>query len=1350
MANTKAISLAGAISSMQSNGDRSWTHTSGITGASPVVIDAKPTYTESTSNPVVSGNILGDYHKNTNTDKLFLFNGVSWIDTAAGTGSASSLDDLSDVDTSSVAPTNAQVLTYNSSSGKWEPADATGGAGGTTFADISFSIYDETDNTKVLDFELSGLTTSTTRTITMADADISLVPDVTFAAANHTHTLSEVTDITASATEVNLLDLDGLTAGHVLRASGSAAAAWTQLNTSDLNNDSGFISATTGDWTGTFDGEEGTYYLDRANHTGTQLMATISDAGLLATQDTITISQISDFGNYSEVGHTHAASDITSGTFVDARIAETNVTQHQAALTITESQISDLSHFGGALNDLSDVLNSTPAEGHILVYDNTDSRYENRLLVEADISDFGSYAANSHTHTISEITDADVDLATFSLPANTTISAFGATLVDDVDAATARTTLGVDVSGTDNSVNVTIAAGLDYISLSGQELTLNQVDLSTDITGNMPVGHLNAGTNASSATFWRGDGTWATPAGSGDVSKVGTPVDNQIGVWTGDGTIEGDAGFTFDTTDNSFVIGATGSISFGAVSILSDASGTTTLSNIDAIDATTEATIEAAIDTLPNLTITESQISDLGNYALSGHTHTLSDITDSGLLAALDQADLSSDVTGNLPVGNLNSGTGASSGTFWRGDGTWATPTGGGDVSKVGTPVDNQVGVWTGNGTLEGDASFTFDTTNDTLTIGESGTFAIGSADIFTDVSGVTTLNNIDAIDATTEATIEAAIDSLPNLTITESQISDLGSYALTGHTHTVSEISDLDNNTATLTLPASTTISSFMATVLDDVDAVTARTTLGVDAAGTDNSTAVTISAGLDYVSLSGQELTLNSVDLSTDVTGDLPVGNLNSGTGASASTFWRGDGTWSAPAISIALGDTDGDTQLSVEKTADNDTLIFTQGTFEWLNIDSTEALLGDVGSNSSDALVSISQAGSGSIHLTAGISTIGSMTITGGGIISFNAGTTPVFSDYGLRNDGDVSTGILYTDLNGYLKKGNIDFSGVGGIDNIVEDTTPQLGGMLDVNGFAIGDGSNELITFAEAASAVNNIQVENADTGSSPTIRAVGDDTNVNINLIPKGAGRVQIDGVEAVGVSTSQTLTAKTISGLNNTITDLDMSSAGSGTLTHERGGLEADVSAGDGYVSIKGGSTTVIKTQHLGAGPPSVTRDDTEGYSFASRWFDIINSDEYVCLDSSTGAAVWKLTTAPSSANPIEAIPIAASDQTTNLSVDTGVLTFRMPYAFTLTEVRASLSTASSSGNVEVDVNESGTSIFSTTLSIDATEKTSTTATTAAVISDTGLADDAEITIDIDAAGTDAKGLIVWLIGTRA
>jgi hypothetical protein len=88
----------------------------------------------------------------------------------------------------------------------------------------------------------------------------------------------------------------------------------------------------------------------------------------------------------------------------------------------------------------------------------------------------------------------------------------------------------------------------------------------------------------------------------------------------------------------------------------------------------------------------------------------------------------------------------------------------------------------------------------------------------------------------------------------------------------------------------------------------------------------------------------------------------------------------------------------------------------------------------------------------------------------------------------------------------------------------------------------------------------------------------------------------------------------------------------------------------------------------------------------------------------------------------------------------------------TVTEVRASLTTAQASGSIfTVDINESGTTIISTKLTIDNTEKTSTTAATAAVISDASLADDAEMTVDIVQIGDGtAKGLKIWLIGTRA
>jgi hypothetical protein len=113
---------------------------------------------------------------------------------------------------------------------------------------------------------------------------------------------------------------------------------------------------------------------------------------------------------------------------------------------------------------------------------------------------------------------------------------------------------------------------------------------------------------------------------------------------------------------------------------------------------------------------------------------------------------------------------------------------------------------------------------------------------------------------------------------------------------------------------------------------------------------------------------------------------------------------------------------------------------------------------------------------------------------------------------------------------------------------------------------------------------------------------------------------------------------------------------------------------------------------------------------------------------------------------------ITVGDETTNLSTGTAKVTFRMPYAMTVTDVRASVNTAPIGSTIIVDINEAGVSILSTKLSIDASEKTSTTAATPAVISDTALVDDAEMTIDIDqvGSGTPGKGLKIWIKGYKS
>jgi hypothetical protein len=164
-----------------------------------------------------------------------------------------------------------------------------------------------------------------------------------------------------------------------------------------------------------------------------------------------------------------------------------------------------------------------------------------------------------------------------------------------------------------------------------------------------------------------------------------------------------------------------------------------------------------------------------------------------------------------------------------------------------------------------------------------------------------------------------------------------------------------------------------------------------------------------------------------------------------------------------------------------------------------------------------------------------------------------------------------------------------------------------------------------------------------------------------------------------------------------------------------------------------------------GASVVMTTKGDMVDYNTERQRLGIGTANQILQVKS--GLPSWQ--TSAGNIAPTLSFIVSLTSETGDLTVADDLAQIRMPFAFTLTEVRAFVNTAPTGAALTFDIEESGSTILSTLITIDVSEKTSESAATPPVISDTALADDSIISFNCDQIGssTAGAGAKIMLIG---
>lgn len=842
-----------------------------------------------------------------------------------------------------------------------------------------------------------------------------------------------------------------------------------------------------------------------------------------------------------------------------------------------------------------------------------------------------------------------------------------------------------------------------------------------------------------------GDANYA--GGGGDVTKVGTPVNTQIGVWTGDGTIEGTSGLTYDGSS----LGVTGAVSTSTVVNLSGAtSGTATLS--------APAVAGSATLTLPGVTATL-----VGKATTDTFTNKTFDANATG--NSLSNVDLSADVTGNLPVGNLNSGTGASSATFWRGDGTWVTPAGSGDVTAASNLGDNLL--------IRGDGA-TKGVQNTGITIDDSD-----------NITGVT--------EVTAGAGEIPVYRMLGDVLITS--IIDEGLVTINGGDGTKFDISDgsgvvIDQFTDPVN-PAFDLVEWTGLTAITPTHAATEVTYVGINSAGTvvQQATEFTPSQLRDIITLAviatvgGTNITsisdISNADASgytiddlVDVLGSINVSGNNFNAVTTDLTIRKEAGETFDKAIN-RLNDVKNPNRktdavdspitflYAYDDGAGGFTLVPSSTDIDPDQYDDGDGTLGSVANNRWTNQVIYWFAGSSTAVVQYGDVIYTSLANAEDGV------STMTVNDIFSNPNALTSVRTILS-----VKKGETDLTSA---DTNFSDTGKF--------GFSGGSGGAGGGTFQDLQDTYDNSvdpEILTDGTRGAFTVQdGTGTDTNKNFESNNNaGTTTFAVDGNGLVTLSS--TLDGRDIAADGTTLDDLPVSNLANGTdgeiITWDAAGAPTTVAVGT--------ATHVLTSNGVGVAPTFQASGDIYLHPFspitidslyigtvtqiatASLGTDVLAfptdaSNNLEDLDDVTETTIttgdyleWSGSAWVNVGKEVFFIEVPLSDFVTEQTGSTSVAkyTMRAPYAMTLTDIRGSVATAGTTAAITMDVHDGATTIMTTNkVTIDATETSSETAATAPELTDTSIADDAILTfyIDIDDTGGTGLGYALKLYYTK-